>query len=42
MKKYPQIFLSGNGLNRAYDSVSWDEAIKKVWNNKRVSVEYDD
>ena len=35
---YPQILLLGNGLNRAYGGDNWQELIKKLHKNRKVSL----
>lgn len=30
MRKYPQVLLLGNGLNRAYGGISWGNLLKEI------------
>lgn len=38
-RKYPQVLLLGNGLNRAYGAGDWSNLLKQIHNNPRVTYE---
>lgn len=37
-KRFPQVLLLGNGLNRLGNSVDWKELIKKIFSNKKADI----
>ncbi len=38
-KRFPQVLLVGNGLNRAFQGDSWKNAVLKMWKNQRLKTE---
>ncbi|WP_316637067.1 AbiH family protein [uncultured Ruminococcus sp.] len=38
-RKYPQVLLLGNGLNRAFGASDWGNLLKQIHNNPRVTYE---